>query len=314
MGGHGEQAEQVVVVLGRPLAGPVPVRRADLELLVAAAELHGQHPAAAPTSLVEEVVLRPSRGPVTVPGVSDGVVSTGSTDDHRWSRRSLCDRHETRCQDDRMDVLCSGFGLVESPRWHDGRLWFSDWTGGRIVAVDEHGTTEVIVEHRSLPLCFDFLPDGRPVLVSNQKGALLTLEADGTLTPYADLSAVSDLGCNDIVVDGQGNVFVNSPHFDFAAGPPPGEIQPGRVGVVTPAGSVRVVAENIAFPNGMAVTSDGRTLVVADSSRHHRLGFTIETDGSLSDGRLWADLTRPDWHSHNPNRICLDAEGGAWYA
>ena len=208
-----------------------------------------------------------------------------------------------------MDVLCSGYGLVESPRWHEGRLWFSDWTGGRIVAVDEQGTTEVVVEHRSLPLCFDFLPDGRLVLVSNQEGALLTVEADGSLAPYADLGPVSDLGCNDIVVDGRGNVFVNSPHFDFMAGPPPGEVQPGRVGVVTPDGRVRIVAEDIAFPNGMAVTADGSTLVVADSYRNHLLGFTIGADGSLSDRRVWADLG-----DDNPDGICLDAAGAAWYA
>jgi sugar lactone lactonase YvrE len=208
-----------------------------------------------------------------------------------------------------MDVLCSGYGLVESPRWHAGRLWFSDWTGGRIVAVDDSGATEVIVEHRSLPLCFDFLPDGRLVLVSNQKRALLTLEADGALTPYADLTVISDLGCNDIVVDGRGSAFVNSPHFDFASGPPPGEVQPGRVGVVTPDGEVRVVAEDIAFPNGMAVTADGSTLVVADSYRSQLLGFTIAEDGSLSDRRVWADLG-----DDNPDGICLDASGAAWYA
>jgi len=208
-----------------------------------------------------------------------------------------------------MDVLCSGFGLVESPRWHDGRLWFADWAAGQVLAVDEHGTTEVVVEHRSLPLCFDFLPDGRLVLVSNQEGALLTVEADGSLAPYADLGPVSDLGCNDIVVDGRGNVFVNSPHFDFMAGPPPGEVQPGRVGVVTPDGRVRIVAEDIAFPNGMAVTADGSTLVVADSYRNHLLGFTIGADGSLSDRRVWADLG-----DDNPDGICLDAAGAAWYA
>jgi sugar lactone lactonase YvrE len=213
-----------------------------------------------------------------------------------------------------MDVLCSGFGLVESPRWHDGRLWFSDWTGGRIVAVDDTGATEVVVEHRSLPLCFDFLPDGRLLLVSNQEHALLTLESDGTLASYADLAPVSDLGCNDIVVDGRGFAFVNSPHFDFAAGPPPGETQPGRVGVVAPDGSVRVVAQDIAFPNGMAVTADGSTLVVADSYRHQLLGFSIATDGSLSERRVWADLAGPDGNGDNPDGICLDASGAAWYA
>ena len=207
-----------------------------------------------------------------------------------------------------MDVLCSGYGLVESPRWHDGRLWFSDWTGGQIVAVDA-GRTEVVLEHRSLPLCFDFLPDGRLVLVSNQEGALLTLEPDGTLATYADLTAVSDLGCNDIVIDGRGFAFVNSPHFDFATGPPPGEVQPGRVGVVTPDGAARVVADDIAFPNGMAVTADGRTLVVADSYRHQLVGFDIVEDGGLSGGRVWADLSED-----NPDGICLDAAGAAWYA
>ncbi len=213
-----------------------------------------------------------------------------------------------------MDVLCSGYGLVESPRWHDGRLWFSDWTGGRIVAVDDAGVTEVMVEHTSLPMCFDFLPDGRLVLVSNQQGALLTLEDDGSLATYADLAGISDLGCNDIVVDGRGFAFVNSPHFDFAAGPPPGDVQPGRVGVVMPDGEVRVVAEDIAFPNGMAITGDGSTLVVADSYRHQLLGFTVADDGALSDRRVWADLPGTDGAGHNPDGICLDAEGAAWYA
>ena len=117
-----------------------------------------------------------------------------------------------------MEILCAGYGLVESPRWHGGRLWFSDWTGGRIVAVDDAGASEVVVEHRSLPMCFDFLPDGRLVLVSNQHRELLTLEGDGLLAHYADLSSVSAYGCNDIVVDGRGNAYVNSPAFDFATG------------------------------------------------------------------------------------------------
>jgi sugar lactone lactonase YvrE len=208
-----------------------------------------------------------------------------------------------------MDVLCSGFGLVESPRWHDGRLWFSDWTGGQIVAVDDSGATEVILEHRSLPMCFDFLPDGRLVLVSNQEHALLTLEADGTLTTYADLRNLSEFGCNDIVVDGRGNAYVNSGNFDFATGPPPGDVQPGVVGLVTPDGASRVVADDIAFPNGMAVTADGGTLVVADSYRHHLVAFDIADDGSLTGRRVWADLG-----DANPDGICLDASGAAWYA
>ncbi len=111
------------------------------------------------------------------------------------------------------------------------------------------------------------------------------------------------------MVDGRGYAFVNSPNFDFAAGPPEGDVQPGVVGVVTPGREVRVVADDLAFPNGMAVSADGGTLVVADSYRHHLVGFAIADDGSLAERRVWADLG-----DHNPDGICLDADGAAWYA
>jgi len=208
-----------------------------------------------------------------------------------------------------MEILLKGLGLVESPRWHQGRLWFSDWTAGEIIAVDDTGTSEVVVQHSSLPLCFDFLPDGRLVLVSNQERALLTLEPDNSLDEYADLSALSAFGCNDIVVDGQGNAYVNSGNFDFAAGPPKGSVQPGFVALVTSDRSARVVAEDIAFPNGMAVTVDNRTLVVADSYRHQLIGFDVVSDGGLAGRRIWADLGEDA-----PDGICLDANGAAWYA
>ena len=208
-----------------------------------------------------------------------------------------------------MDVLCSGLGLVESPRWHDGRLWFSDWIAGEIIAVDDAGAHEVIVGHESLPLCFDFLPDGRAVLVSNQARALLALEPSGALAHYADLAGLTPFGCNDIVVDGRGNAYVNSGNFEFTAGPPDGAVQPGFVALVTPDGDARIVAEDIAFPNGMAVTADNGTLVVADSYRHQLVGFAIGPDGTLSGRHVWADLG-----DAAPDGICLDAEGAAWYA
>lgn len=206
-------------------------------------------------------------------------------------------------------TLDSGRGLLESPRWHSGRLWFADWIAGEILAVDDEGSIEVVCRHRSMPLCFNFLPDGRLVLVSNQERALLVLGADGSLDRYADLAQLSAFGANDITVDDRGHVYVNSCDFDFAAGPPPGERQPGFVALVTNEGTTRVVADDIAFPNGMAVSADGRTLVVADSYRCHLLGFTIEDDGGLVDRRVWADLGED-----NPDGICLDAEGACWYA
>jgi sugar lactone lactonase YvrE len=214
-----------------------------------------------------------------------------------------------------LEVLVSGRGLVESPRWHDGRIWFSDWIAGEIIAVDDSSLADgsvgvsVVVRHQSLPLCFDFLPDGRLVLVSNQAMALLVLESTGELAPYADLSHLSAYGNNDIVIDGRGNAYVNSGNFDFAAGPPDGKVQPGYVALVTPDGSARVVADDIAFPNGMALLPDGRTLLVADSYRHQLLGFDIGSDGRLSGRRVWADLG-----DAAPDGICVDDEGAAWYA
>lgn len=208
-----------------------------------------------------------------------------------------------------MDVLCHDLGLVESPRWHGGRLWFSDWTAGRIIAVDDEGSSEVILEHASLPLCFDFLADGRPLLVSNQAMALLAVEDDGSLTTYADLSPLSPFGFNDIVVDGRGHAYLNSGNFEFAAGPPDGPVQPGFVALARRGEPVHVVAEDLAFPNGMAVTADNLTLVVADSYRHQLVGFDIAADGSLSGRRVWADLG-----DAAPDGICLDSDGAAWYA
>jgi sugar lactone lactonase YvrE len=204
-----------------------------------------------------------------------------------------------------LEVLVAGRGLVESPRWHDGRIWFSDWIAGEIIAVDDEAKAEVMLRHQSLPLCFDFLPDGRLVLVSNQAMAVLTLDSAGDLSPYADLSALSAYGHNDIVVDGRGNAYVNSGNFDFATGPPDGEVQPGYVALVTPDGVASVVAEDIAFPNGMAVTPDNQTLLIAESFAGQLTAFDISDDGSLTNRRVWAGGIGPD-------SICLDAEGFVW--
>jgi sugar lactone lactonase YvrE len=210
-----------------------------------------------------------------------------------------------------MRTLMTGLGLVESPRWHDGRLWFADWIAGQVIAVDTGGRHELMVEHRSLPLCFDFLPDGAAVIVSGPERGLLRRQPDGTLEMYADLSALSDFGGgNDIVIDGRGNAYVNNPNYDAMGGPPPaGDVAPGFVALVTPDGRGRVEAEDLAFPNGMAVTPDNRTLVVAESHRQRLTAFDIGDDGDLSGRRLWADLG-----IGAPDGICIDAEGAVWYA
>jgi sugar lactone lactonase YvrE len=200
-------------------------------------------------------------------------------------------------------TLVTGRGLVESPRWHGDRLYFSDWSAGEVIAVDLAGRGGVVARVPSLPLCTAWHPDGRLVIVSSPTGQLLRREADGSLSPYADLGRP---GWNDIVIDGRGNAYVNRPGFDMMAGV---EFRPGHVALVTADGSVREVADDIAFPNGMAVTPDNSTLIVADSYRHCLVAFEIGPDGGLSDRRIWADLGEG-----TPDGICADAAGAVWYA
>lgn len=174
---------------------------------------------------------------------------------------------------------------MESPRWHDDRLYFSDWSSKEVLAVDLSGHSEVIARVDSLPLCTAWLPNGELLIVSSAEGRLLRREPDGTLGTYADLDRP---GWNDIVVDGRGNAYVNG----AGSHPMSGEaFEPGGVHLVTPDGSVREVADDIAFPNGMAVTADNSTLIVADSYRHCLVAFAIDADGGVSDRRIWADLS-----------------------
>jgi sugar lactone lactonase YvrE len=144
-----------------------------------------------------------------------------------------------------MDVLVNGLGQLDSPRWHDGRLWFADWTAGAIRTLSGRHTSRVEIAHRSLPLCFDFLPDSTLVLASEPTQAILAASAGKVLTRYAGLSGLSRYGSNDLVADGPGNIYVNNVNFDFAAGPPDGEPAPGFIALVTPDGDARVVAEDL---------------------------------------------------------------------
>src|ERR1700752_3896603 len=144
-------------------------------------------------------------------------------------------------------TLLTGRGLVESPRWHADRLYFSDWSAGEVVGIRLDGEWEVIARVKSLPLCTAWLPDGRLIIVSSQQGLLLRLEPDGSLVTHADLGRA---GWNDIGADGRGNIYVNGAGFNPMAGE---AFRPGGVSHVSPDGSVRPVADDIAFPNGMAV-------------------------------------------------------------
>ena len=203
-------------------------------------------------------------------------------------------------------VLMTGIALGESPRWHDDRLWFSDWGAQEVIAVDPDGKHEVIAHVPTFPFCIDFLPNGQMLIVSGHEGLLLRRESDGSLVTHADLTSLAAPPWNDIVVDSRGNIFVNNLGFAFGTG---AAFAPGIIIVVTPDGKARQVADGLAFPNGMAVTHDNTTLIVAESYGKRLTAFDIVADGSLTNQRIWAETS-----GDHPDGICLDAEGAVWYA
>lgn len=205
-----------------------------------------------------------------------------------------------------LKVLLDGFTLGESPRWHDGRLWFCDWGRQQVVAVALDGTRDVIADLPSSPFCIDWLPDGRLLVVSARDGRLLRQEPDGSLVTHAELAALSAQPWNDIAVDGRGNAYVGDIGFDF----PGGQFAPGSIAVAAPDGSARQAADGLAFPNGMVVTPGNSTLIVAESYASKLTAFDIDADGGLSNRRVWADLG----DGVPPDGICLDADGAIWYA
>jgi sugar lactone lactonase YvrE len=195
-----------------------------------------------------------------------------------------------------MDVLVSGLAMGESPRWHDGRLWLSDWGAQEIVATDLDGKKDVVVRTPfGLPFCFDWLPGGRLLMVAGRENRVVGRDGDGRLVPHADLRAVSEQVWNEIVVDRRGNAYIN------------GGL--GIVALLTPDGVVRRVADGLAFPNGMAILPGDETLIVAESHGKRLTAFEITDDGNLAARRMWADLG-----DGVPDGICIDADGAVWYA
>jgi sugar lactone lactonase YvrE len=210
-------------------------------------------------------------------------------------------------------TLTSGLAMGESARWHDGRFWCSDWVAGEILAIPvdglDRGTPTVVARSTSFPFCFDWTADGT-MLVTGRHG-LEQLGADGALEPHADLAQLSDYGWNEVAVHPSGAAYVNGINFDmmgadgmdFELGS-----RRGLIAVVTSAGECRIVADTVAFPNGMAITPDGATLLVAESFASRVAAFDVEADHSLSNRRLWAEI------DGGADGVSLDAEGALWCA
>jgi len=203
-----------------------------------------------------------------------------------------------------LQVLLTGISFGEQPRWHEDRLWFSDWGTREVIAVDLGGNQEVIVEAPAFPCCVDWLPDGRLLVVSGQQGLLLRRELDGSMVTHCDVSGLSDPPAgNELVVASRGNAYVNGGQVLGE------ESATGIVAMVSPDGAARQVADRLAFPNGMLIMPDDHTLIVAESYANRLTAFDIAADGSLSNRRTWAELG-----DGVPDGICADAENAVWYA
>lgn len=203
-----------------------------------------------------------------------------------------------------LPVFVSGLDFGEGPRWHDGRLWFSDFFQHTVSSVGADGVRKVELEIDDFPSGLGWLPDGRLLVVAMESRRLLRVETDGLIATHADLSGVATGRCNDMVVAADGTAYVGN--FGFVLGDP---MQPAALARVQPSGEVDVAADGLEFPNGTVITPDGRTLIVGETFGKRATAFSIADDGTLHDRRLWAELGEV-----LPDGCTLDAEGAIWFA
>lgn len=203
------------------------------------------------------------------------------------------------------EVVATGFSFTEGPRWHDDKLFFSDFYNHVVRSVDATGHVETVARVPGQPSGLGWLPDGRMLVVSMTDRKLLRLETDGTLSLHADLSGIAAFHCNDMVVDDEGRAWVGNFGFDLEGGDP----APAKLALVMPDGTATVAADDLMFPNGTMVSPDGRTLVVAETYSRRLTAFDIGDDAKLNNRRTWAETGE-----HWPDGCCMDAEGAIWVA
>lgn len=219
-------------------------------------------------------------------------------------------------------TVLSGRNYLECPRWHDGRIWVSDFYAHEVISALENGS-DVRVEAQvpGQPSGLGWLPDGRLLIVSMTDRRILRREPDGTLVTHADLSGRVDSVLNDMTVDAQGRAYVGAFGFDLMSG---ADIASTSLFRVDPDGSVTTVADDLWFPNGMAITSDSRTLLVDETFGNRVSAFDIADDGSLSGRRDWAKFGDVPTESAltaalaqgvvGPDGCAIDADDHLWIA
>ena len=207
-------------------------------------------------------------------------------------------------------TVIEGIDFGEGPRWHDGRLWFSDFFQQTISSVEIHadgsGTRHVELEYDGRPSGLGWLPDGRLLFVSMLDRKIMRQEADGTVVEHADLSAVAGGHCNDMVVSSTGIAYVGNFGFDFEGGD---AVETTTLAVVYPDGRVVADTHELLFPNGAVITPSDRTLMVGESFGGQFTAFTIDHDGLLTEPRIWATV-----EGTAPDGCTLDEEEGVWYS
>jgi sugar lactone lactonase YvrE len=198
----------------------------------------------------------------------------------------------------RSDTITRGLAFPEGPRWHAGRLWFTDQHARAILAVDPTGDVEIIAPTEDLPGGLGWLPDGRLLVVYMTQRRLMQLSGGG-LVEYADLSAQASFHCNDMVVDGHGRTYVGNFGFDLHGG---SEITPAEIIRIDGDSTIEVFAKDVIFPNGSVIMSAADTLLVAETFAHRISAFGLDMQGRMASRRVWANLGEL-----TPDGICMDA-------
>jgi len=213
-------------------------------------------------------------------------------------------------------LLVDGIYFGEAPRWHEGRLWFSDFYAHAVKSVSPSGDVRTEFEIDDQPSGLGWMPDGSLLVVAMTKRQVLRRSRDGSISLHADLSNIATYHCNDMVVDAAGRAFVGNFGFNLDEAMATRSVDDvianhdtAKLACISPSGTVRVAAEGMHFPNGSVITPDGKTLIVGETVGFCLTAFDIAADGSLSNRRVWAP-TLP----RIPDGICLDAAGAVWFA
>jgi sugar lactone lactonase YvrE len=201
------------------------------------------------------------------------------------------------------NVLVRGLKFAEGPRWHNGKLWFSDMLDHKIYTLDMKGNLHLILEHPNRVSGLGWLSDDSLIFVSMEDRRLFKLKS-GKVSEYANIYELATFHLNDMIIDKKDRAYVGNFGFDYSNNAP---ITPAEIIMVTPKGNTEIVVKNLIFPNGMVITPDHKTLVVGETFASRLTAFDIQEDGSLTNRRVWANLK-----SLAPDGICLDENGGIW--